>query len=769
MNRHSSSSENRVCAKGSRLALRLLMGAAALTACAAAGAANAQTAADAAPAQTTVGDVVVTARHRLESLQKVPIAISVMDGAQAASKNLNDIQDISTQIPDVDFRTSASNKDQTVFVRGIGTISTSPGVEPSVSTVIDGVVIARAGAATLDLADLDHVEVLAGPQGTLFGKNASAGVINIVTKSPTSTPTGYVDASAFEGQEYRVSAGLSGPIIDNKLKGLFSVFGGQYAGNVNNVYLGTTVNGYRNEGGRAKLVATPSDTLTLTLAADYTHSYETIPTGVFITTNRIAYPTGVNTNYPAFASLLAAEGVTPSADNRTVSSDLKSNAEDKNQGVSLQADWDFGGGYRVTSITAYRDWRNDQFQDYDQTSQASLTYPQIADTGHLQFHQTSEELRLASPKGQFVDYVVGLFYLDAVDHETYERDVNQPGGSGLNNGVGHYGATDANYAVFGEANVNFTSNFRAIVGARGIRDELSFYNTRVATAAVTGVAASFSASGSESKNDYAGRLGVQYDIDPHVMAYATYSRGYKGPAFNVYFNQGATATAPLAPETSNSYEIGLKGQFLERRLQADVAVFRTDFNNYQANSSILIGSPPAIVTNLVNAGQVRTQGVEANFTARPVQGLTIDLNTLYDDAKVVNFPCPAGSPITCNINGGQLPFAPKWKTHLQGDYRLPVSASADLDFETDYNWQSATQYQLAQTQQTIQGAYGIWNASTALVESKEGLTVRLLVKNIANQHYSSYISNGTEGSTGVVRWVPRDDTRYWGLNVRKTF
>jgi iron complex outermembrane receptor protein len=466
--------------------------------------------------------------------------------------------------------------------------------------------------------------------------------------------------------------------------------------------------------------------------------------------------------------LLTSEGVTPSTDNTTISADQKSTAEDRNAGVSAQIDWQFGGGYTLTSITAYRTWNNVQLQDYDQTSQASNAFPQVLDTGHLQFAQTSEELRIASPKGQFIDYVAGLYYLDAVDHEIYERDDNQPGGAGVNTGINHYGATDQNYAAFGEANVNFTSALRGIIGARVVDDQLSFYTGRISTSlvSITGIAPSFSGAASESKTGYSGRAGLQYDISSSVMAYATYSRGYKGPAYNVYFNQGATAGAdlPLAPETSNSYDIGLKGQFFDHKLQADLSAFREDFYNYQANSTILVGG--TAVTNLVNAGQVRTQGVEADFTARPISHLTLVANLLYDDAKIVNFPCPVGSPITCNVNGGQLPFAPKDKIHLEGDYRLPLPGSAHADFETDYNWQSSTQYQLAQTVQTIQPAYGIWNASVGATSEQE-LTVRLLVKNILNQHYSSYLGNGDEA--GVVRWVPRDDSRYFGVEVHKDF
>ena len=720
---------------------------------------------------TTVTEVTVTARHRRESLQRVPIAISVVDGKQAAAKNLFDLQGIATTVPAVDFRANASNKDQTVFVRGVGTISTSPGVEPSVSTVIDGVVMARSGQATVDLLDLDHIEVLRGPQGTLFGKNASAGVINIITKSPTSKFTGYVDDSIYEGGEYREGAEVSGPLMGDQLKGLISAFNGQYGGNVYNSYLHEKVNGYDDTGARMKLVATPSADLTFTFGADYTHSYEDVPTGVWAATDRVAYPTGIVTHYPAFPTLLASEGIVASNTNTTISSNDKSSATDDNGGFSLQGDWDLDG-YRLTSISAYREWRNVQYQDYDELSTATTAYPQIGDIGHLNFDQVSEEFRVASPKNQFIDYVAGVYYLDALDHETYERDELQLAGGpapGLNDGDAHYGSSDANYAVFGEANVNFTPAFRLVGGVRSVWDSLSYYLDRDSThpTAITAIQPSFAASGSETKNGFAGRTGLQYDINPLMMAYVTYSHGYKGPAYNVFFNMAAAETAPLNPETSNSYEVGLKGRFFDQRLQADLSAFRTDFSNYQANSTFTVLG--AIVTNLVNAGSVRTQGVEGDFTAKPISGLTLDLNLLYDEATVVNFPCPVGSPITCNINGEPLPFAPKWKTHMQGDYRIPVSSQLDMDFETDYDWQAKTQYQLSETPQTIQPAYGIWNGSIALLDDIQGWSVRAVVKNITDQHYSSYLNTGNEGATGIVRWVPRDENRYFGVNLHDDF
>jgi iron complex outermembrane receptor protein len=717
-----------------------------------------------------VAEVVVTARHRQESLQTVPISIAVVSGASAQAKNLNDIGAISAQVPSVDFRTGASNKDRTVFVRGVGTISTSPGVEPSVSTVVDGVVMARPGQATVDLLALDHIEVLRGPQGTLFGKNASAGVINIVTRSPTSTPSGSIDASYFEGGERRVSALVSGPITDN-LKGIASIFTGHFNGNVSDLYTGQKVNGYDHTGGRVKLEATPTSALTLTLSGDYTHSIDTTPTGVWVSASQVAYPSNAVTTSAPLAATLAGEGITPSASNRTISANTHSTVHDNNGGVSLQADWEFGGGYHLTSITAWRTWSNNQFQDYDQVSTLSAALPQVEDIGHVAFHQTSQELRIASPKGRFVDFVAGLFYLRADDSETYERDVLHivRGAPVFDNGVNSYGALDSNYAVFGEANINFTKSFRAIAGFREVWDDISFFTHRVSTATaanpVTGVQPSFAASGSAQERGTAGRFGLQYDIAPGTMAYATYSRGYKGPAYNVFFNMAQANTGLLSPETSNSYEVGLKSQAFDHRLQLDLSGFITNFQNFQANSTQVISG--ALVTNLVNAGSVTSRGVELDATARPFGGLTLDLNGAYDDAHVVNFPCPAGAAVSCNINGAPLPFAPKWKLHVEGDYRLRLTEAFDLDLDTDYNWQSKTQYQLSETPDTIQPAYGIWNASVGLISTRSGWATRVLVKNIANQHYASYLSHGD--LAGVVRWAPRDDTRYVGVNVHKDF
>nr|WP_272886966.1 TonB-dependent receptor [Phenylobacterium aquaticum] len=700
-------------------------------------------------------------------MNSVPIAVTVVSGDQVTARNLNNLGDIAQAVPTIDFRTGASNKDRTVFVRGVGTITTSPGVEPSVSTVIDGVVLARPGQSTLDLMDLERIEVLRGPQGTLFGKNASAGVLNIVTKSPTADTQGYVEAAYYDNAEYRLKASVSGKLMEN-VNGLVSVIGARYDGNVTDGLRGGKINGYSHDGARVKLIATPTDNLTLTFGADFVQGKESTPTGVFVSTNRVAYPTGVVTANPNLAAFLASYGLTASANNKTALAGVGSTVKDRNGGLSLEADYK-AGDYVLTSITAYRYWKNHQLQDFDQLPTLNANFPSAIDNGLVDFKQSSQEFRLTSPKGGFFDYVAGAYYMRAETNEVYRRDLTRivAGATVADTGTARYGTKGTNYAVYGEGNFNFTPTFRGILGARAIWDQLDYYHARVSTplVAVTGIRPNHTSSGSTDENSWSGRVGLQYDLKPGSMVYLTYSRGYKGPAFNTFFNMQAIDEIALKPETSKALELGVKGSLFDGKLSGGLALYDTKFENYQANFSDTAGG--AIVTRLVNAGKVSSKGVEGDFTARPIDALRIGFSFARTDAKVDHFNCPVGAATSCNIDGQPLPFAPKWKTHTDVQYTIHASDAWDVQLSTDYSWKDKTQYSLGETPDTIQPAYGIWNADVALVGLENGWTIRGVVKNLTNQHYSSNIAYGSLG--GVIRWVPRDNDRYWGVSVRKAF
>jgi iron complex outermembrane receptor protein len=700
--------------------------------------------------------VTVTATRRSATLQSVPIAVSVLDGGELERSNRNAIDSIVAELPSVTFRQSGGNKDTTIFVRGIGTISTSPGVEPTVSTVIDGVVYARPGQATADLIDIDQLEVLRGPQGTLFGKNASSGVVSLTSRKPTAETTGYIDASYYQGDEQRYKAGISGTLVPDLVRASLTVLQANYDGNVTNLYNGDRVNGYDHLGARARVDITPTPNVDISLIADYLHSNSS-PTGSI-----------EQATTPAFAKALLPAVASP--DSRQVYNDIPNDIADINKGLSAQVDWR-RNGYTLTSITAARNWDNTQHTststigDSADLTRASAAFPATRDIGTVSFQQYSQELRIASPKEQYLDYVAGLYYLHGHDSETYQRIVTNSANS-VDSGLADYGVSSDSYSVFGENTLHFTPTLRGIVGARWTRDSLSYEAARTSTETVAfaGAGKGRLHAGDTDKNGYSGRLGLQYDFHPDVTGYATYSRGYKGPAYNVFFNMLPRDGLALNPETSNSYELGLKSSLFEHRLTLNVAAFLTRYANYQANFYDTVAG--AVVTRLINAGDVSTRGVEIEATARPVQRLSLTASLAYTDAHIDAFNCPAAAAASCNLNGQPLPFSPSWKSFNRAAYVIPLSNGLSVELESDYAWQSKTQYDLFQSPLAIQGAYGIINAGITLASAPGGWRLALIGKNLGNKSYATNIVTGTGY---VSRAIPRDDQRYVGLNLHKDF
>jgi iron complex outermembrane recepter protein len=272
--------------------------------------------------------------------------------------------------------------------------------------------------------------------------------------------------------------------------------------------------------------------------------------------------------------------------------------------------------------------------------------------------------------------------------------------------------------------------------------------------------------GVTSESAITGRVGPQWQVSKDVMAYATYAEGYKGPAYNVFFNMSPTQDNVLAPETSKSYEAGVKMTLLEQRLRLNVAAFLTDYDGYQANVQDLLNG--AIVTRLINAGKVQTKGLEADLAARITTQFTVNAGVAHTLARVKNFICPPGATASCDINGKPLPFAPDWKANLRAKYTMPVGARMAMDFGADANWQSRTNFDLSQQPDSFQPSYAIFNATVGLVDSKAGWRAALLVKNLANKSYSGFVQN--QGGNGFInRYVPRDDQRYTGVTLRYDF
>jgi iron complex outermembrane recepter protein len=748
----------------------------------------------AAPGATTaaapLAEIVVTAEKRREPLHEVPAAVSVVTGAALTAAGIDNAESLGDLVPTVTFKRGSTNSNSTLAVRGIGTQSFSPAAEPSVAFVVDGVVMGRPGMTTTEFTDIQRIEVLDGPQGTLFGINASAGVINIVTPDPTRTFQGDASVSWFQGREYHAALDLSGPINDRIGYTLSAIYA-SYPGNIYNVYNGEQTNGFHRQGVRGKLVYDITDSLKLTLAGDYVHANDDCCADVLGTYVPNAQWTKV------FLPELAPSVPGPHALN--VNNDFIPSQIDTSTGASATLQWQLGGD-TLTSISAFRRWYNFQGRDGDFHSGccnyvASLDGT-LHDRGGLDYKQYSEELRLASPSDQLVEYVLGAFvwhtdeqdYFIRHDHDctasTLAVDATgfapcAPGFSTYltTNGQANFDTRDDNEALFGQATINVSRRFRVIAGGRFTRDYVSYAFQRVDQPSTgPGIGAPFQGAGNTSEHGWSGKAGVQYDFSRTVMGYATYARGWKGPAYNVFFNMSALNTAPIAPETSTDYEMGLKNVLFDDRLVLNLSAFYETFNNFQANSFVVTNG--AVTTSLTNAGEVRSKGVSLDFNWRPVDSVTVSGGYAYDKAAIVSYLCAGqvGAALaTCRgvHDGGMLPFAPESKFDITPSWQLPLQgAPFTARLSVSYDYTSLTNFDIDQDPIARQPAYSLLGATLDFGFHQDDYHLALIGRNLTNQFYTAFITpTGSGFSPGAYArlQVPRDASRYFGVRLSMSF
>jgi iron complex outermembrane recepter protein len=738
---------------------------------------------DVAAASDTPGDIIVTAQKRSERLQDVPIAVSVISGDAIAAKGAVNLEGAQYLVPTLNFRKSGTSINQSLFLRGVGTSTFSIAGEPSISTVVDGVVYSRAGEAFSDLVDIDRLEVLRGPQGTLFGKNTSAGVINITSKRPGDTFGGYVDGGFFfdNGQEYRIRGALDLPLAEG-IAARVTGFYGQYDGNIRNVTRNRRVNGYEHYGVRGMLVLEPTPDLTVTIIGDWRKSDDDC-CGEVIGTGPINNATGAPATSLAFAALPTPRG----DETRRVAQDLITRTLEESWGGSFQADWTLGT-QTVTYIASYREYDNTEIRDGDFLPQAYNGFNQLHDVGPQTSDTFTQELRLTSPSDQFFSYVLGAFYSRAYTERTFTRNdvvcnttpalptLTPCAGSGLTitqpSGTAVFGSTFKNLAFFGQGTLNFTDRFRGIVGLRYTTDQLDVFHRRVTALAGPGISPGFGPFQGKTTNDnWSGRAGLQYDVVPQSTAYATYSRGYKGPAFNVFYNLSATGTNVIEPETADSYEIGLKNTLFGGKLVINLAAYYARYYNYQANNPDEVAG--VLVTRFTNAGDISTRGGELDLLFQPSRDLTFSGGVAYTDAHIDQFKVPTNGVVTGVVpSGTQLGYAPRWKGSLGADWRWRTGGAIDVQLGAQGSYQSSQLSQLdanpvIRRYATIDG-YGLVDVSAGVVDADDRYRLTFQVKNLFDQSFAAAITSGGPG--GSFRYIiPREADRYYGITGRVNF
>lgn len=647
-----------------------------------------------AEAQAEAGDIVVTANKREQRLKDVPISVSVVSGDQLTRQNVNEVAELTRSAPAL----NTAGPFGALSIRGIGSISFSRSSEGSVGVVVDNVALAGTSTNPPLLFDVARVEVLEGPQGTLFGRNSSAGVLNIVTNAPDPTRVEVIAHADIGSRNTYVGRGVVNlPITDNtalRVAGSYT----QAPETQFNRFDGSWQR-QRNYAARARFLWEPTSDITINLIGDYS-DYDKqggAPWSVFVTTPG-----------SRLSQRLAACGIVVGAENQQGCVDGGNRGGTESYGFSNQVDMRIGD-HTLTSISAYRAVEA-EVPAYDVDS---VPIYRLNQTGPSDTHNFSQEVRLTSPSGGTFEYVGGLYYFDS----EFDGSVQQLGPVATDAGIpfplGQRLTTHAqttSVAAFGQATLRLAPAVRLILGARYGNETVSARtDAALAPGAVAPVGSLARVRGRVSDDYLSYRGGVQFDVSRDVMIYGTYTRGYKGPSVN---DQAAGPTIPVLvrPEIPKSGEVGIKASAFGGRMTASLAGFYTKVDDFQAQ----FFDPVAAAFVFGNAPSLTTKGVSFNLFGRPTRGLSLNLGAVYNDARYGD-----GYLVACaqqqtaaqgcipqvvngatigrvdDAGGNRLVGTPEWKVTASGEYAADLSSrtqaylQADMVYTSRINWDAA--------------------------------------------------------------------------------
>lgn len=711
-------------------------------------------------------EVVVTAQKREQSLMDVPVSIVALSGNDLADVGITNVADIFYVAPSVSFQGSVSSSGQGMLVRGIGGGAYASGFESSVGTLIDGVVTGPGGAALAEFWDIDRVEVLRGPQGTLFGKNASAGAISIVTRKPTEEVEAELGVRwEHEYEEMRYDGVVSGPLTDN-LSARLSVFSmEQDKGYVDNIVRDTTENAKDRWGARLR-TRYDLDNFSFDMSLAYDEQDNSCCVRTFVKVLPDLPPAGLTSAF--LLPSLEAYGVEATTDNRTslAGGGIYETAETFH-GV-WELNWKFSGGHSIKSITGYRTWDQEEANDVD-------FLPVEIINGYISHDMTitTQEFQFLSPADARLQYVLGLYYYDQKVDETTIFDGGQDVVGVAGETVFDNTVNVENIAAFGQLNYRFTDQLSGFLGARILREDIDAKGQRGGDFfAFPGEFPAAQADNSDT--DWIGSLGLQYFASEGTMYYASVSTGYKGSAIDTtiggsFYTSGG-GDSVLDPETVVSYELGARSELFDGAAQVSATLFYSEFEDFQ--SPAFDGAANSFV--LRNAGKVETQGLELDIATAPWEGAMITFGLAWVDATFAEFsgaPCTipqrlSGSCVDAeggqDITGEAVNQAPEWQYTLSfnQDFHL---ASIPAYARVDYAWRDEVISDGDLDSNTTLDAYGVANLSLGiLLQDKHDIS--LFVRNAFDEDYNYRIGDAPL-FTGAYGGYPAPG-RTWGIEAR---
>ncbi|MBG6519483.1 TonB-dependent receptor [Pseudomonas aeruginosa] len=682
-------------------------------------------------ADTALGKVTVTARRREEDSQKVPTPITVLGGETLEAQRISRVQDLQQVLPSVNVAYIHARQ-SSVAVRGIGNNPASDGLEGSAGIYLDNVYLGRPGMAVFDLLDIEQLELLRGPQGTLFGKNTTAGVLNISTRAPTFTAERTVEVSGGQDGYFQGRGTVSGPLGET-LAGRLSAYRTRDDGYIKNIHDDNYLNGGERQGARGQLLFEPNEDFSLRWIADYNE--EDSSNGSMV----------VYGGAERFWQRAALVGASPLRDpqRRKVNINGRQHVSVHQGGSSLEANWNLAGGYRLTSISAYRYWH------FTPANDEQLNVSAINDTGvEVHDRQFSQEIRLASPTGGAFDYVVGAYaFRQNLGNKTFTSygplaDLYLLGANlgALNDTYSKANGkieTDS-FALFAQGTWHLTERLDFTAGLRGTYEEKNAKVERFAPlggAAVGGVGAAVRNgqlgaydSGDLSQYNFApsALLSLSYQFSDDLLGYASLSHGEKSGGVNLAVGSAPSAGADsllVGPERANDAELGLKSTLFDRRLLLNANLFWTGIHGYQATTLYQAPGSTQLVQVLANAGSVRSRGLEFEATALPLRGLTLNFNGSYNDVTYLSFkdaPCPAevstrpGAPSSCDLTGQRVVGASKWIANLNGEYQWRLDDRFQPYVSASYAYRSAAEGTLDNSDLSKIDGYSLVNLAAGL-------------------------------------------------------
>ncbi len=703
-----------------------------------------------------LGEIVVTAQRRSENLQKVPISVTAVTSEKLASAGVITLNQIQTVAPGVIVSQTFAGAN--AFVRGIGNVNSGFTGESPVALYIDGIYIPNAAASTFGFNNIERIEVLKGPQGTLFGRNAVGGLINVVTRDPSLKTSvqgsvGYGNYNTFDANLYATTGLASNLAMDAAL-----LYHNQLDGWGRNVVTGREVYKNKDFSAASKIRWTPTGLTTITLRGLYDKQSGTIGIGTAV------YPGTVGSDGTTYAGKY----------NITSRREPFNYSSEKNFGLKIEQDVGFA---TLISLSGYTHLHS----NFDSNS-PGVVGTLVQGRGAVDLNNNgasntfTQELQLQSGSGSALKYIAGLFYMH--DHFHVRSEVT-PTCIGLAcnpapTPIASIGdQTLQSYAAFGEVTLTLAETTRITAGIRYTKDDkdnsaayrepIPGFSTSVATLPAPnrfGDDGAISPKARFSKVTYRGVLA--HDFTPSVMGYASFNRGFKAGAFNVtVFNN------PVAnPEVLDAYEVGLKTQLFERMLRFNVAAFHYNYSNIQLRTF----APPAQAGQAIvfNAAQAHIKGLDADAVLAPSPYITLNASVALLDSKFVKFPggtCTTPRLITaavlggvasapCNLAGYTLPRAPHFSGSIGGTIRVPSSVgefifNASNTHNSGFFWESDDRLR--------QNAFDQVNLSLAWKSSNGALNAQLYVHNL-NKPY--YFLRATEAGAGTDSFTPGEPRTY---------